>query len=119
MDEGGEDEDKWLLDPQNQSEVKEETQSSQSISEKSTVRKPEKEEKLKGVVQEMARMNEDLQTRQFQHEERMQRQWAEYIDKRDKEHEKREERRQKDIENASQLERQNQLHAQAMQQNQS
>ena len=93
MDEGGEEEDMWLLDPEGKGEVKEEVQSSKSVSEKSTLRKPGKEETLKGVVQEMARMNEELQTRQFQHVEHMQRQWAEYINKRDKEHQKLEEER--------------------------
>lgn len=70
-----------------------------------------------GFLQEMKEINLELQRRQFEHEQKMQTQWAEYLDRRDEEKRKvDDERRREDIRVMTNLEEGQQRHAQQLQQ---
>ena len=63
-------------------------------------------------------MNVELQEQQFKHKQAMQENWAQFLDKRDAEREKREtERRAEEIKFMRVMEKDQQKHAQQMQQN--
>ena len=75
-------------------------------------------ESQKGFLKELKEMNVELQEQQFKHEQAMQENWAQFLDKRDEAREKREtERRAEEIKVMREMEKDQQKHAQQMQQN--
>ena len=75
-------------------------------------------ESQKGFLKEPKEMNVELQEQQFKHEQAMQENWAQFLDKRDEEREKREtERRAEEMKVMRETENDQQKHAQQMLQN--